>query len=240
MARLPRRQPGSLSAGGRTIKYADLHSFCHQVNQIFGDRLYDFSTSNDVPVIIDCGAHIGLASAFFKERYPGARIRAYEADPAIATMCRANLAACGFPDVEVTTAAVWTHDAGVRFVASADDSGHVAEAGDCQVSSVRLRDVLAVAPVDLLKVDIEGAEFDVLADCGDALRHVRRMIVEVHAFGHSSDRVGALLGTIEACGFRYAFADLHHATWKTIGATPPFSAVPTDRYYFSVFAWRTN
>jgi FkbM family methyltransferase len=239
VARAPRRQPGQLDAGGRVIRYADLHSFYHQTRQIFGARLYATSHASSAPVILDCGAHIGLASLFFKDCDGGARIHAYEADANIANMCRANLAACGYADVAVTAAAVWTHDGGAAFDASADDSGHVDNAGGSRVPSVRLRDVLAAGPVDLVKLDIEGAEFEVLPDCGEALRNVRRMIVEVHAFGHSHDRIGALLGTLEASGFRYVFADLHHATWKPRGDTP-FSAVENDKYYFTIFAWRDD
>ena len=240
LPRTPRALAGQLNAGGRTIAYADLHSFYHQTLQIFGARLYATAHDTERPVILDCGAHIGIASLFFKDCYPDARIHAYEADAGIANMCRANLTACGFTDVTVTAAAVWTDDAGVRFAASGDDSGHVAPTGDRDVPSVRLRDILSAEPVDLLKLDIEGAEFEVLADCGDVLRNARHVIAEVHAFGYANDRVGALLQTIEACGFRYAFADLHHATWKPAGLIPPFSAVPTDRYYFTLFAWRPD
>ena len=36
---------------------------------------------------------------------------------------------CGFMGVDVTAAAVWSHDRGVAFDLSADDSGHVVEHG---------------------------------------------------------------------------------------------------------------
>ena len=67
VAREPRRQPGELSVGGRTIKYADLHSFYHQANQIFGDRLYDFSTTHQEPLILDCGAALRAARRMIVE-----------------------------------------------------------------------------------------------------------------------------------------------------------------------------
>src|SRR5690348_6412259 len=68
VARWPRRQPGRLMIEGRTLKYADLHSFYFQARQIFGERLYDFACTSPAPLILDCGAHIGLASLAFKER----------------------------------------------------------------------------------------------------------------------------------------------------------------------------
>jgi len=235
VSRWPRRQAGLLLIDGRTLKYADLHSFYHQARQIFGDRLYDFACDTSAPVVLDCGAHIGLASMAFKERFPGAHIRAFEADAAIAAMCGDNLAAFGFGDVTVTAAAVWIHENGVSFAASNDDAGHVADQG-IHVPSVRLAAEIAKGPIHLLKLDVEGAEFALLADCADALTAVERLIVEVHAF--DNNRVGRLLSLLEDKGFRYSLADLHHATWMKAESPPPFAACRTDKYYFTVFAWR--
>ena len=86
VANWPRRQPGILMVDGKELRYGDLHSFYHQSRQIFGERLYDFESKNRAPVILDCGAHIGLASLYFKERYPEAHIRAFEADAALAEL----------------------------------------------------------------------------------------------------------------------------------------------------------
>ena len=80
----PRRVPGELLLEGRRFRYADLHSFYHQATQLFAQRLYDFESTTPAPLILDCGAHIGMAALFFKTRYPAAQIKAFEADPAIA------------------------------------------------------------------------------------------------------------------------------------------------------------
>ncbi len=85
--RWPRREPGQLLVANKLLKYADMHSFYYHALQIFRDRLYHFSCGTDSPLILDCGAHIGLASLYFREVYPKARIHAFEADPEIATMC---------------------------------------------------------------------------------------------------------------------------------------------------------
>ena len=233
----PRRTPGRLMIDGKALKYADLHSFYYQTRQIFGEFVYDFDAGTDAPSILDCGAHIGLASLFFKELYPMARIRAYEADATVAGLCAYNMGEFGH-DVSVTAAAVWTHCKGVAFAASMDDAGHVAAGGNVRVPTVRLRDEIGDGPVDLLKLDIEGAEFTVLADCGDALRNVRRMIAEVHGFRPEEGRVGDFLSLLEAQGFRYGFADLQQAKWYTPAERPPFSVLATDKYIFTVYAWR--
>ncbi len=232
----PRRQPGLLMVGGKVLRYADMHSFFYQVKQIFGERLYGFRSDDPAPRILDCGAHIGLASLFFKECYPAARIHAFEADAVLAELCRANFAAFGVPDIAVEAKAVWTHGGGVRFAGDRDDAGHVSETGQ-DVPSVALKDLLA-EPVDLLKLDVEGAEFEVLASCGDALKQVRRMVIEVHAMHMDRAPVGKMLAHLENLGFRYTLADLHAAVWIPKGQHPPFSAIPTDKYIFTVFAWR--
>lgn len=234
VARWPRRQAGRLMVGGKVLKYADFHSVYYQARQIFGERLYDFACGTPAPVILDCGAHIGLASLAFKERYPEARIEAFEADATIASMCADNLRDFGYNDVVVTNAAVWTHGDGVTFSASSDDAGHIARDG-VKVPSVRLRDRLQT-PVHLLKLDIEGAEFSVLTDCAEALRSVQRLIAEVHAF--NGGRVGEMLALLEAQGFHFTLGDLHSAPWLEPAVRPPFAACPTDKYYFTVFAWR--
>jgi len=234
----PRRHPGVLVVGGRLLRYADMHSFFYQARQIFGERLYEFRSDDPVPLILDCGAHIGLASLFLKERLPGARIHAFEADAALAEMCRANFTAFDAGDIAVSQAAVWTHDRGVSFAASHDDAGHVSETGETvQVPSVRLKSLIARERVHFLKLDVEGAEFDLIEDCGPDLANVDRMIIEVHAMGNTQAPIGALLQCLERAGFRYVLGDLHPATWVPSPAPPPFAYCRSEKFIVTVFAW---
>jgi FkbM family methyltransferase len=239
VATWPRRKPGVFMAGTRVIQYADFHSFYHQTRQIFGQRLYNFRTPNAAPVILDCGAHIGLASLFFKERFPAARITAFEADAALAETCRANFASFGASDIEVIAAAVWTHENGVSFAQSSDDAGHVAEnqADTVKVPSIRLKAYLN-GPVDLLKLDVEGAEFALVEDCGDALKNVRNIVMEVHAMDGGPLQIGHMLARLEELGFRYVLGDLHQATWMPADTSPPFEYCRTEKFILTVFAWQ--
>jgi FkbM family methyltransferase len=232
----PRRVPGHLVIGEKNFRYADMHSFYYQTLQIFGERLYDFQADGIAPVIIDCGAHIGLASLFFKECYPDARIYAFEADAALTEVARANFESFGVSDIDIQGAAIWTHDGFVSFSLSKDDMGHVCQGGTT-VPSVRLKTLLDRGPVDMLKLDVEGAEFVLIEDCGESLRNVRRMIVEVHAH-EARAPIAKLLSTLEENGFQYTLGDLQSATWIPSDVTPPFGACRTDRYIFTVFAWR--
>lgn len=239
----PRRVPGRLVIDGRELHYVDLHSFYWQALQIFHSRLYDIRTDETAPLIVDCGAHIGLASLFFAARFPQATIHAFEADPAIAQVMTANLQAHGARQVIPHAEAVWVHGAGIVFADTHDDSGHVVTGGSAsgvRVASFRLRDFLAGLdrPVDLLKLDIEGAEFAVAGDCDGALGNVRRIIAEVHCMEHADGTLGGLLSVLERNGFRTVMHDLHLADWLGTGNPPPFTALSTRQYIITVFAWR--
>jgi FkbM family methyltransferase len=242
----PRRQPGELTLEGRPFRYVDLHSFYHQAVQIFAQSLYDFESSTSTPLIYDCGAHIGLASLFFKQRYPAARIVAFEADPAICDVLRFNLTSFGASDIEIRQQAVWIHEDGVTFQTSSDDAGMVTEhAGAASttavtVPSASLHRLLKAQAAELVKLDIEGAEFAVIQDCAPVLRQSRCYLVEAHILQHPA-KLGALLSVFEQNGFRYVLSDLHQTVWLPLDAQspkPPFKQCSADKFLVSVFAWR--
>ncbi|MBF5093445.1 FkbM family methyltransferase [Azospirillum sp. INR13] len=241
LPKFPRRVPGRLLADGVELRYVDLHSFYYQSLQILNHRLYEFETDEAAPLIIDCGAHIGLASLFFARRFPQATIHAFEADPAIAEVLAFNVASLKLTGVTPHAKAVWIDGGGITFERSSDDSGHVRSGGSgpdmVTVPSVRLRDLIAGRDVSLLKLDVEGAEFAILRDCDGALGGVRKILLEVHCFGQSDASLGRLLCLLEDNGFRYGLSDLHQATWMQ-GEKPPFRELQTGKYLISVFAWR--
>src|SRR5512132_1844467 len=121
-----RRTPGQISIAPYRFEYADAMSAWPQWDEIFIHSSLAFETHVQEPRILDCGANIGLASLYFKRRYPRARITAFEADPSLAAMCRRNLTANGAQDVEVHDAAIWTSAGTVDFVCEGADSGAIA------------------------------------------------------------------------------------------------------------------
>ncbi len=189
--------------------------FFWQVKEIFVDESYAFpAPANRPPVIIDCGANIGTSVAFFARRYPSARILAYEADAPTASLLRENLRQNHVTTATVIQQAVWTDDAGIDFgSAGTDVSSVLATTNVVRVPSVRLRDVLLAEPVvDMLKIDIEGAEVPVLLDCRHALGHVRHLFVEYHAYPGQPQTLPDLLTVLTEAGFRYYIDTAQHRT----------------------------
>lgn len=227
-AQAPRFTPGEIDLNGLRIAYADLLTLCPQWHDIFVRQSLRIELSTREPRILDCGANVGLASLYFKRCYPAARVTAFEGDPAVAALCRRNMDRNGVHDVEVQAAAVWRDAAGVRFHCEGADSGAIvgtaarAGAAVTEVPSVRLSEVIARDHVDLLKLDIEGAEHDVLADCGDVLDRVGAMLIDVHEFDSTRRRMPELLERLADAGFGYAVDNLTPLPWRSTAIGTPF------------------
>lgn len=198
---------------GYDLTIVDGRSVVYQFKDIFVDQIYRFDAGTPAPRILDCGANVGLSCLYFKRLYPQAKIVAFEADRKIVRHLEANLAKNGAADVRVLHKACWVHDQGVHFAADGADGGHIAQAGghpeQAAIPSVRLRDVIARMPsVSLLKMDIEGAETEVLLDCRDVLSRVEHLFFEFHSREREPQRLGELLTLLQDVGYRYCIQDI--------------------------------
>lgn len=197
---------------GTTIRIADIASFLSMYKSIFLDQIYDFVAPTSTPVILDCGANIGLSVLYFKRRYPRAHIVAIEADPAIATILRQNIKRAGLRQVKVIQGAVWTKNTTLSFRADHADGGSVIALDTPQSTvSVPAFDFRAylqgVAPVTFLKMDIEGAEVDVVPHAMRTLLSIPFVFIEYHSFPGKKQMLGAILYSFEQAGYRLELQD---------------------------------
>jgi len=189
-----------------TFDVPDLPSFLRQFKEIFVDEIYKFNTMEKEPVIYDCGANIGMSCLYFKTLYPNCKIKAFEGDPKIVQILRNNLARNNIlSNVEIINAAVWINNDGVEFSCDGADAGSIYGARNkLKVKSVRLRDFLEQEEkIDVLKIDIEGAEYEVLKDCKNSLYKVRYIFVEYHSWNNMNQRLSEILEILEQNGLRY-------------------------------------
>jgi hypothetical protein len=56
--------------------------------------------------------------------------------------------------------------------------------------------------VDLLRIDIQGAEVDVLLDCADRLGLIQNLAVDYHSVFNRPQRLAELTGLLAQAGFR--------------------------------------
>lgn len=196
---------GETSLLGKPFVFLEPKTFLGLYRGIFKDQHYRFRTQKSVPYIVDCGANIGVSVAFWKSLYPHARIMAIEPDPVHCNVLRTN---CAYlDDVVIHEAAAWTNAGEMPFYSVSSLGGHLSavsprtESRVHTVKTIRLRDFLT-QPVDLLKLDIEGAEVDVLLDCAPTLRNVERLFVEHHSFRNKPQRLAEMFKVLESAGFR--------------------------------------
>jgi FkbM family methyltransferase len=241
----PRFTPGQIRMGEYELQYSDLLSFCPQWHDIFVKQVLAFHSQSASPRILDCGANVGLATLAFKRAHPTARITAYEADPALFGFMDGNLVRNGAADVERIHAALWTSTGTLSFSCEGSDSGMIGslpgavEGRATTVPSLRLRDILERERVDLVKLDIEGAEDAVLADCESVLRNVRALVMDLHEFDPAVRQSPRVLELLTRNGFDYAIDEFVPLTWRKPVAEPssPFPGKAMN-WAMTVRAWQ--
>ena len=183
----------------------DCLSFIFQFKEIFLLEAYKFDCVKSEPIIIDCGANIGVSCLYFKKIYPKSKIIAVEADSQIAELLKKNLEMNNFNDIEVVSKAVWINDDGVSFGSDGADGGSIINSRNKKIiPSIRLKNLLdAHKEIDFLKIDIEGAETDVMVDCSESLSVVKRIFVEYHSWTGYPQNLNALLKVLSVNNFRY-------------------------------------
>ncbi len=212
----------------------------------FRRRIYDFEARSARPRIPDCGAGTGIATLHLKERCPGARVVAFEPDPGVFPLLAENVARNGLADVEPVQAAL-AREEGVlglhadgRYgssLAGALGGAPPAEGSLEQVRAVRLRAFLD-EPADFAKLNVEGAEWDVLDDCADRLRMIRELVIEYHHLPGLPRTLHKLLTLLDRQGFEYLLNDLDATTNAEVA--PPFRLTADTRYFQLVYARRLD
>ncbi len=160
------------------------HTDLEILHEIVISGEYDELPCDDARCIVDLGAHIGLATLRLLAANPRAHVVAVEADPKLIKQLRTNLAGLR---VTVVNAAV-AHRSGPQTLYRSDVfswanslSQTMPQQSPVSVEGVTLRDIFeryGLKHVDLLKVDIEGAEWDVFRE--GVPQQVSAIIGEIH------------------------------------------------------------
>lgn len=191
---------------GKNFSFPDSASLLFLLKELFEFEIYRFKSDTKEPLIIDCGANIGLSAIYFKRLYPNAKIIAFEPDPKIFSYLERNIASFGFEGVELINKALWSDEAELEFYSEGADGGRIKEAGDrekiVKIKTEKLSKHLS-QKVDFLKLDIEGAEYEVLNECKHLLDNVENIFIEYHSFVDKKQNLSLILKILEENGFRY-------------------------------------
>lgn len=231
----------------RTIKYlnhkimvVDCLSFIFQFKEMYVKGYYEFNNESKAPVIYDCGSNIGVSVLYFKDKYPDAIIKAFEADPYISELLQNNLKNNSVKDVEVISKAVWINSEGTQFSIEGADAGSIfGNNKKVHVQSVRLKDLIEKeSKIDLLKLDIEGAESEVIVDCKNSLKKVQNIFIEFHSFVNKEQKLDRILDVLKLNGFRYFIKTDEPKQRPFINHDSTIS--PGMDLQLNIFAYRSN
>lgn len=169
------------------------------LREVFVEHEYAFDLHDTPESIIDIGGHAGFASIFLSLSFPEASIRTYEPDPSNFAMLLRNTE--WFPKIRTHRAAVSDMNGTADFYAgSSSISSSLSsrpETTKLSVETVTL-DALLSEPADLIKFDVEGAEYRMFA--ASALRNTcPAYIGEVHydLMGCGRETFASLFGDYE-------------------------------------------
>ena len=133
-------------------------------------------------LVVDAGANVGLYS--LKAAPLVSRVLAIEPSAANRELLTRNLVANGVENVETRASALWYTKETLGMV-EAGSSSHVTRGrGDLQVPTLALDELVSeCGRVDLLKMDVEGAELEILLGSElPTLRRIDRLVAEVHLY----------------------------------------------------------
>ncbi len=234
-----RYTPMAIKVNGKKFMISDASSFVAMYEELFIKQIYAFKSDKKDPLIVDCGANIGLSIASFKRVFPDARVIAYEPDNEIFEMLKSNVESAGYTNVELNKKAVWISNEPLKFLSDGGLSGRLDEgaSGDrvVTVEAQRLKEVLN-QPIDLLKIDIEGAEHSVMKDCADSLGQVKLLFVEYHSDINEPQELQMILDIITKAGFRYHIQEAYVNQQPFLGINPMLHM----DLQLNIFAYRAN
>jgi FkbM family methyltransferase len=142
-------------------------------------------------LIIDCGANVGYAGAYFLSRFPAAFLVAVEPDPGNFAMLERNLDRFE-GRYRAVNSGVWSHATGLviseeKFGDGREWAVTVREARPGERPAMMAKDVATLLAesaydrISILKVDIEGAERVVFAEgAGEWIDRVDNLVIELH------------------------------------------------------------
>lgn len=202
---MPRYTETKIDILDKEVELVDSLSFLSMYQEIFEKGIYQFKSDHNSPKIIDCGANIGLSILYFKQLYPECKITAFEPDPKIFQLLTNNVNNFNLSQVELINKAVWNCETTLDFMSDNADGGRLVamdfQSKKYQVQTIRLREFLQ-ENIDLLKIDIEGAETEVLYDCADLLHNVKNLFLEYHSFNNQKQTLPQILKILDESNFR--------------------------------------
>ena len=175
-----------------------------------GEWLEKAKEGESLPVCLDVGANVGLFTSFYKDVFK--RFICIEASRSNCKRMGVNFQKQGLQHTQIKRAAAWSDSTSGFKLGYGPDK---ARAGDCTmwkkgsshkeyetVPTISLEGLLktyGLREVSLLKVDIEGSEYEFLY--GKDLSKIHNLVIELHSGQVGKDKIKKLVEHIMSFGF---------------------------------------
>jgi len=161
-------------------------------DQVFIDEEYRFVSKKTPKIIVDAGANIGMATIYFANKYPEAKIIAIEPEKSNFDLLKRNVEP--YKNIILLNAALWGTNEDINLVdPGLGNWGFMTQNDNVKLDNAvqvchktialtvdKLMEKYTLENIDILKIDIEGAELEVFEDTSLWIEKVNSLIVELH------------------------------------------------------------
>lgn len=178
----------SIRLSGMCVTFYSYASLLYLFEEIFIDEVYRFNASSPSPLILDCGSNIGLSVLYFKRLYPQSYITAFEPDRNSFALLKKNIGDNKLTDVAIHNLALGNISETRKFFLNTEPGSinnslikSDKSAGVDNVDTALLSEYIKT-PVDLIKIDTEGAEGEIVHDLcrSGKIDQVNQLFFEYH------------------------------------------------------------
>jgi FkbM family methyltransferase len=189
---------GRVSVGGRSasLEWRQAGELLQAMNIFARQQAWNrWQPTHDIRTVVDVGANIGQTVAYWKLRFPKARVGAVEMMPGNVERIHRQERLNGWKLGVLSVAATGAPGAVTIRLSDVNSRNRLDEIAATSAVRDRLRDETISVPglplaavldrlgftgVDLMKIDIEGAEVKLLEDVANWAPRVHTLIIEIH------------------------------------------------------------
>lgn len=198
--------------GGETVRFCNVNPVDYVEGMLLRGSWYELPNLEFIRGLqvignyVDVGAYVGTHSLFFSLFCPSQQVYSFEPQPKVYSKLLDNLAANGVTNCQVFNFAVGKSRglADVREAADTNKGGTRVVSSLGGVTDIVPIDSLHLPKISLMKIDVEGAELDVLQGALSTLGGVSHLFIELwpewkcveRRVPHSTPEVIELLATL--------------------------------------------
>lgn len=235
-----------------TISYLNEAELDEMLKELYEKNYYQLDITTPDPVIFDVGALIGETVLYFKDQFPGAKITAFEPSPRSFRLLKKNVTQNRLSSIKLINSAVGAKKGLMDFYIDKDAEspwGRGDSLKKTRLSNPRVSQVIKVpvvklsnyikTTIDLLKLDIEGAETEVLQEIEAKLGYIKQLILEFHySVYNPENRYNVIMESLKKHGFK---TKIFFSRWQLPNfavnlALMFLSLLKIDEYWLRIYA----